>query len=143
MSLKIFRVTVRGRFADLDEATRARLLDQLAEHDVVAHGRFSEAGTLVYERSLHSWTFRTQRRAEGEDAEAVALGDAVEQAEVALAELGAGHRDVRASAIDMASMWERTGGGPRGPSPGHPAGGGEASRRRRSWRGAGRRPRLT
>ena len=109
MSLRIFRVTVRGRFDQLDGPTTARLLDAADDHDVVTGGGFTEAGTLVYERSLDFWTFRVQLREDSDDAEADALLHAVANAEAELGRIGAGHRDVKASAIDMASMWERTG----------------------------------
>ncbi|MET0420148.1 MAG: DUF6204 family protein, partial [Acidimicrobiia bacterium] len=63
MTLRIFRVTVRGRFGALAEPVRARLLTDAAAHDVVK-AAFTETGTLTYERTLHSFTFRFRLRDE-------------------------------------------------------------------------------
>ncbi|HEY9556694.1 MAG TPA: DUF6204 family protein [Acidimicrobiales bacterium] len=103
--MRIFRVTVRGWFDGLDDERRAALLAVADDHDVVSVGAYTEAGTLTYERSLHTFTFRVQLRAEGDDAEAEVLERATALATDRLADLGAGHRDVRANAKDMASIW--------------------------------------
>ena len=100
--MKIFRVTVRGRFDQLTDEQRAALLAVAAEHDVVSVGGFTETGTLAYERALHTFTFRVQLRDEGE---AVVLERATEMAVAEVEALGVAHRDVRARAIDMASVW--------------------------------------
>lgn len=103
--VRIFRVTVRGWFRDLTEAQRAALLEVAVDHDVVSVGAFTETGTLTYERSLHTFTFRVQLRAEGEDAEEVVLQHATGMAMDRVTELGVEHRDVRAAAHDMADVW--------------------------------------
>ncbi len=106
----IFRITVRGRFADLDDAARARLRDALADHDVI-RGGFSEAGPLSYDRSLDFFTFRYQVRERGEDGETAA--EVVDRAQARteadararLAALGVGARDVKLHATDLADIW--------------------------------------
>ncbi len=107
---RIFRVTVRGRFADLDEAARARLVAGLAEHDVI-RGGFSEAGPLSYDRSLDFFAFRYQVRERADDAEPAAevLARALERTEaLAIARLdadGLGHRDLKVHGTDLADIW--------------------------------------
>ena len=104
--MHIYRVTVRGWFDGLTSDQRAALLAVAPEHDVVSVGAFTEAGTLTYERSLHTFTFRVQLRETDEDApEALALERATEMATAEVEALGAAHRNVRATATDMGSMW--------------------------------------
>jgi hypothetical protein len=103
--VRIFRVTVRGWFDGLTDEQRATLLAVAAEHDTVSVGAFTEAGTLTYERGLHTFTFRVQLRAEGEDAEQVVLEQATGMALAHVSEVGVAYRDVRAKAVDMASAW--------------------------------------
>lgn len=103
--VRIFRVTVRGWFDRLTDEQRAALLAIADEHDTVSVGAFTEAGTLTYERSLHTFTFRVQLRAEGDDAEAKVLEEATQRATAEVEALGVAHRDVRAAAVDMASTW--------------------------------------
>lgn len=103
--MRIFRVTVRGWFDRLTDEQRAALRAVADEHDTVSVGAFTEAGTLTYERGLHTFTFRVQLRAEGDDAEAKVLDEATQRALAEVEALGVGHRDVRAAAVDMASTW--------------------------------------
>ena len=122
MALQIFRVLVRGRFGPLDAATRARLLDDLPHHTVASAG-FSETGTLTYDRTLDSFGFRRQVRVRTDEGDADAAGDAEARAralgersaEEALAARSATARDLRTSATDMASVWERGTGPDRRP----------------------------
>jgi hypothetical protein len=110
MPLTIFRTTVKGRFADLDEAGRARLTAELAAHEVLVAGGYTEAGSLTYDRALDFFRYRVQVRAEGDEAEDEAMERALEMALAELDRLGVGHRDLDVTAVDMASMWRRTGG---------------------------------
>jgi hypothetical protein len=100
--MAIYRVFVRGRFGELDDATRERLLAELDEHDVLA-ARFSREGSLTYERMLHNFTFRIEVRDPDEDA---ALERAEQQAIAHLERAGIPFRDLRVSATDMASVWD-------------------------------------
>lgn len=106
VSVRIFRVTVRGRFADLDAETRARLLADQPNHDVVSSGAFTEGGTLTYERAVDFFTFRVQLRGRGDDAEDQVAEEARARAEHAVAQLGAAHRDLKVLTSDMASVWQ-------------------------------------
>jgi hypothetical protein len=106
VSLHIYRVLVRGRFAALDDAARARLLAEADEHTVAAAG-FGESGVLTYDRTLGAFGFRIQVRARGDDAEAEAVATAERAAHAELDRLGAGCGELRTSASDMAAVWER------------------------------------
>jgi hypothetical protein len=44
--VNVFRVTVRGQFKDLSDATRARLLAAADEHDIFLSG-FTQEGTFT------------------------------------------------------------------------------------------------
>jgi hypothetical protein len=107
----ILRTTVKGRFAELDEAARARLTAELADHDVLVAGGYHEAGQLTYDRALDFFRYRVQLREDGDDPEADAVERARAMALAELARLGVGHRDLQVTTTDMASMWRRTGGG--------------------------------
>jgi len=100
--VKIFRVTVRGWFDQLTDEQRAALLAVAAEHDVVSVGGFTETGTLTYERALRTFTFRVQLR---DDEETVVLERATAMAVAEVEALGVAHRDLRARAVHMASVW--------------------------------------
>lgn len=107
VTTRIFRVTVRGRFDGLDDATRVRLLADQPQHDVVSSGAFTGDGTLTYERAVDFFTFRVQLRGEGDGAEGDVRAEAEARLEHALATLGAGHRgELKVTATDMASVWQ-------------------------------------
>jgi hypothetical protein len=107
MTLRIYRVTVRGRFAGLDDEARAALLADVDDHDVVTAGAFTERGTLTYDRSIDFFTFRFQLRQHDDDADTRVLEQARDLAEAHLRERGLGHRDLKVQATDMATMWRR------------------------------------
>jgi hypothetical protein len=100
--MAIWRVFVRGRFGDLDEPTRDRLLAELDQHDVLA-ARFTPEGSMTYERMLHNFTIRVEVR-EPEEDDALARAEALAVAQLERA--GIPHRDLRTSATDMATVWD-------------------------------------
>ena len=57
-STRPYRVTVRGQFDRPTDEQRARLLADADAHDTVTAGRFTEDGTVTYERNLVGFTFR-------------------------------------------------------------------------------------
>lgn len=107
--MAIFRVTVRGWFDELTDEQRSSLRAVAADHDVVTMGAFTEAGTLTYERGLHTFTLRVQLRSVADDPEATVLVEAERIARGELEALGVAGRDLQATAVDMASVWQRTG----------------------------------
>ncbi|MGB3443701.1 MAG: DUF6204 family protein [Actinophytocola sp.] len=92
-----YRVLVRGRFTDLDDDGRARLLAVAGEHDMLAAG-FTETGSLAYDHTLDFFSFRVELRAEAERA-VCDQGKAL--AAQAVAGFGVDFRDLKASATDM------------------------------------------
>ena len=106
MSLRIYRVAVRGRFADLTDDARAQLVAEAPQHDTVSVGAFTDEGTFTYERAVDFFTFRFQLRARGDDARAEAELDAIERAERYLSGRGLGFRDLKVQATDMATVWD-------------------------------------
>lgn len=57
MTERSYRVTVRGRFAALDEVQRADLLAQQHHHDMFS-AKFTANGVFLYERELVGFQFR-------------------------------------------------------------------------------------
>lgn len=95
-----YRVIVRGRFTDLDDAGRARLLGAADEHDMLTSG-FSEDGVLTYDRALDFFSFRVRLRAEVAATDRPVCDRGLVLAARAVEELGVDFRDLRASATDM------------------------------------------
>ncbi|HEX6347405.1 DUF6204 family protein [Umezawaea sp.] len=100
MAEHTYRVMVRGRFTDLDEAGRARLLAEVDEHGLLTNG-FSEAGSLAYDRTLDFFSFRIQLRAPVEQNDRAVCDRGLAAAARAVDGLGVDFRDLKASATDM------------------------------------------
>ncbi|MEV0678764.1 DUF6204 family protein [Actinosynnema sp. NPDC050436] len=98
-----YRVMVRGRFADLDDAGRARLLAEVDRHGVLTNG-FSEQGALSYDRALDFFSYRVQFRAEVAADDRAVRDRALGLAARAVEEFGVDFRDLRASATDVDLM---------------------------------------
>lgn len=92
-----YRVLVRGRFTDLDDAGRARLKAVADQHDVLTAG-FTGSGSLAYDHTLDFFSFRVQLKEKDERA-GCDRGKAL--AARAVADLGVDFRDLKASATDM------------------------------------------
>ncbi|WP_133116264.1 DUF6204 family protein [Amycolatopsis antarctica] len=101
-----YRVLVRGRFGELDDAARAELLAAADDHDVIS-ARFTAEGSLTYERSLVGFTFRYTVAASGENAERDARDEALLGAEERLTTAGYPFRDLRADATNMSAVQAR------------------------------------
>jgi Family of unknown function (DUF6204) len=95
-----YRVIVRGRFTDLDDAGRARLLAAVDDHDMLASG-FSEDGALTYDRALDFFSYRVQLRAEVKVDDRAVCDRGLALAASSVEELGVDFRDMKATATDM------------------------------------------
>lgn len=95
-----YRVLVRGRFTDLDDAGRARLLAAADRHDMLTSG-FSEKGALAYDRALDFFSFRVELRATVEPTDRAVCDRALALAARAIEEYDVDFRDMRASATDV------------------------------------------
>ncbi|MET8910980.1 DUF6204 family protein [Micromonospora sp. NPDC004551] len=100
MATKTYQVIVRGKFAPLDDEQRATLLAMADEHDVF-RAKFTEEGTVTYERSLLAFTFRCVVPATEEDEEAVVIDRAEALAAAAVRGLGANYRDLKSVSTDL------------------------------------------
>lgn len=108
MARHIYRVVVRGQFADLTEAQRAALLAEADEHEIF-RASYTADGTFTYERNLVAFSFRFEVRATGDDPAAVeadAIATARARAVADLTAWGIGHKHLKVTATDMASIWE-------------------------------------
>ncbi|MEU4803996.1 DUF6204 family protein [Actinosynnema sp. NPDC023587] len=103
MAEHTYRVMVRGRFTDLDEGGRARLLAAVDRHGVLTNG-FSEQGALSYDRALDFFSYRVQFRAEVGDDDRAVRDRGLGLAARAVEEFGVDFRDLRASATDVDLM---------------------------------------
>jgi hypothetical protein len=109
MSVRIYRATVRGFFADLAAGTRELLLAEADEHDAL-RAAFTEDGTFTYEPDLVAFSFRFQLREPDEDvspdtSRELAADRAIALAVSFLERHGIGHRRLRVQATDMADAW--------------------------------------
>jgi hypothetical protein len=114
MSLHIYRVTVRGSFADLTDEARARIEAEYEQHDYL-HARFTPEGTFVYDVGMGAFSFRYELReydahddAPGggsDNPKEAVMARALAMATAFLDDAGFGFRRLRASATDMADMW--------------------------------------
>ncbi len=95
-----YRVLVRGRFTDLDDAGRGRLSAAADQHDMLTGG-FTEQGALTYDRALDFFSFRVQLRAEVEATDRAVRERGLAMAAQAVEALRVDFRDLRASATDM------------------------------------------
>jgi hypothetical protein len=104
VSDRTYRVIVRGRFTDLDEAQRTALIAAADDHDVLS-AAFTDDGTLIYDRSLTTFTFRCAVRlppaASPSAEESAASQLACDRAAAALAAQGLPHGTLRAQATCM------------------------------------------
>jgi hypothetical protein len=64
VSIRTYRVIVRGVFDSLDEDQRARLRAQLAAHDLFASA-FTERGSLSYDSTLAPFSHRVVVQVDG------------------------------------------------------------------------------
>jgi hypothetical protein len=102
-----FRVAVRGMFEGLTAPQRQALLRDVDAHDVVLVGRFSEEGTLTYEKDLVFFTFGFDITASGPDAQADAAAEAEIRALERLEQEGWGYRHLRAAASAVPQVKRR------------------------------------
>jgi hypothetical protein len=108
VATKIFRVVVRGHFHGLTDDQRAALLATAEDHEIFK-ARYTRDGSLTYEPNLVAFSFRYEVRVgddDSDDPEHWATETAMEKATASLGAMGIGFRHLRATATDMASVWE-------------------------------------
>ncbi|WP_432060177.1 DUF6204 family protein [Streptomyces sp. S1] len=98
-----YRVIVRGTFDGLSEESRSRLLAEVDEHGMTAM-RFTEEGSLAYDRTLKHFSYRLVVVSDAEDGEEMAGALAEDRVERALKELGHGYAGLRSTVTDLDTM---------------------------------------
>ena len=106
-STSTYRVTVRGRFHELNESARRYLHSHRAEHDIFQSG-FTPEGTLTYDDRLDFFNLRYEVRLTGGDdaspERAVEVAEA--EARAFLGTLKLGHRNLHSDVMDLRAMTE-------------------------------------
>ncbi|MGF1426714.1 DUF6204 family protein [Kitasatospora sp. LaBMicrA B282] len=101
MSERTFRVMIRGAFDGLNEAQRAELLAEAAQHDVL-FASFTREGHLTYDLTARAdFTFRFLESGEAEQDIVPATARAEAAAMTWLEERGYGYKNLRSQAEDM------------------------------------------
>ncbi|MCQ8769829.1 DUF6204 family protein [Streptomyces telluris] len=103
MSSTTYQVLTKGKFAQLSDEQRVALQAVASQHDVFS-ARFTEEGTVTYERALNGFTFRVLIPADEKDPEALVHGMAEELCTAAVRRLGADCRDLQSVSTDRASI---------------------------------------
>ncbi|MFG2640082.1 DUF6204 family protein [Streptomyces sp. NPDC048370] len=98
-----YRVIVRGTFDGLSEESRTRLLAEVDAHGIGAM-RFTEEGSLTYDRSLKHFSYRLAVVSDAADGEEMAGAIAEDRVETALAGLGHAHGELKSTVTDMDTM---------------------------------------
>lgn len=106
-STSTYRVTVRGRFHELDERARGYLQTHRAEHDIFLSG-FTPEGTLTYDDRLDFFNLRYEVRLTGDEATPRRAVDVAEaEAEAFLRTLRLGYRNLHSDVMDLRAMTEQ------------------------------------
>ncbi|MET1074338.1 MAG: DUF6204 family protein [Umezawaea sp.] len=100
MTEHTYRILVRGRFTDLDDAGRERLRAEVDRHSLLSNG-FSDEGALAYDKTLDFFSYRVQLRAEVRENDRAVCDRGLAMAGLAVDALGVDYRDMRATATDM------------------------------------------
>jgi Family of unknown function (DUF6204) len=100
-------VTVRGHFSELSQEARSYLQKSCEEHDIFK-SQFTEEGTFTYDKQLVAFNLRYELRTSGASSEQQAIDQAVQETEKFLQTMRIGYKRLRASAMDMSSMSERS-----------------------------------
>jgi Family of unknown function (DUF6204) len=102
---RVYRVTVRGRFFELGDDVRAWLTDAVEDHDITKSA-YTPEGTFTYDRNIYSFNLRYEIRLKADQPGDLACAAGLQEAELFLRTLDIGHRDLRATATDMSTIWD-------------------------------------
>jgi len=102
LAASVYRVTVRGRFASLDEKARTYLAREQPEHDIFKSAYTTE-GTFTYDTDIRFFNLRYEVRTAAGTDEAENLG--LTEAEAFLRTLGYGFEKLKVNVVDTSAMW--------------------------------------
>jgi Family of unknown function (DUF6204) len=100
---RVFRVTVRGRFADLTDQARQYLTRSQPDHDIFKSA-YTPEGTFTYDDRIAFFNLRYELRGSGADAVEVAELEGLDEAERFLGTMGFGYTALKATVTDMSAM---------------------------------------
>ena len=109
----MYRVTVRGRFRDLDPAARQYLAKVQSDHDIF-ESAYTAEGTFTYDPRLMFFNLRYEVRIDPSrsvdvgDPSALAAVTAEVEAEAFLTTMGFGHDKLKTNVVDASAVWEST-----------------------------------
>lgn len=102
---RVHRVTVRGRFRDLDERSRQYLVRAQPEHDVFVSA-YTPEGTFTYDERIQFFNLRYEVRTSGPDASTEAAASGEVEAEAFLRTMGFGHGELKVDVVDVSAIWD-------------------------------------
>ena len=108
-SLFVFRVTVRGRFADLTDEARRYLVREQAQHEIFKSA-YTEEGTFTYDARIAFFNLRYELRVSGDRLHDQAAAQGLREATAFLATMRFGFKALRVEVVDMSTMWPVPGG---------------------------------
>lgn len=101
---RVFRVTVRGRFADLTDQARRYLVGAQAEHDIF-ESAYTPEGTFTYDQRIDFFNFRFEVREGGDHPAEAAAERSIAETWLFLRTMDFGSRELKADVVDMSAMW--------------------------------------
>ncbi len=103
---QVFRVTVRGRFHELTDASRRQLAAAADEHEIF-RSAYTTEGTFVYDARLDFFNLRYEIRVDAGEPEPSELAGVLAQheAETFLRTMRYGHRDLKVETVDLSALW--------------------------------------
>ena len=99
--MPVFRVTVRGKFGQLDDQTRAYLVREQPDHDIFKSAYTAE-GTFTYDERIQFFNLRYEIRGDGSDEAEEA---AQREASLFLHTLKIPHAITKVNVVDTSAMW--------------------------------------
>ena len=103
---RVFRVTVRGQFADLTDEARRYLSGAQAEHDIFVSA-YTPEGTFTYDSRILFFNLRYELRSAAADASTQVSAAALKEAELFLRTMKFGHKKLRVTEVaDATAIWD-------------------------------------
>ena len=100
---RVYRVTVRGRFAQLTEEARRYLVRAQPEHDIFVSA-FTPEGTFTYDQRIMFFNLRYEVRCNPDgDPSAAALAEAA----AFLRTMGFGYSHLKAIPFEVSAVWQQ------------------------------------
>ncbi len=104
-SVRVFRVTVRGRFSGLSEQAHRYLTAAQAEHDIFTSA-YTPEGTFTYNSKLDFFNLRYEIRSGAAEPVVDAAQRAMNEASLFLSTMKFGYRDLKVDVVDLTAMWD-------------------------------------